>query len=250
MANELGVNLPQFNSDKVSVHGTRRRGTQAKLRWAIEVALPVDSASKCFRLPRSNPTKVPDSISGTGRLRERKSRVSPLPPPLAFLSLSSIRGGEGLAWSREAHKVQGTKVLWPSEVGRLAASWSTNLAWWRTSRPWLLRRWGWCSGRGPKRSEGVARRVDSVTLGPRDRSVVQLSYTDGQGGLHVRLSCGGGANWAARTRASWAETGKLSPHTIFFFILFIFSVLPYPFFFRIQIFKFKSLWNLYSNLDV
>jgi hypothetical protein len=42
------------------------------------------------------------------------TRVSPLPPPLAFLSLSSIRGGEGLARKREVHNVmEPPKVLGP-----------------------------------------------------------------------------------------------------------------------------------------
>jgi hypothetical protein len=47
------------------------------LRRRIEVALPIDSARKCFGLPCNNPAKVPESIPGTGRRRERKSRLSP-----------------------------------------------------------------------------------------------------------------------------------------------------------------------------
>jgi hypothetical protein len=122
MANELGCEFTLVHGGEVPVHGTGRRGTQAKLRRAITIAPYVDSARKCPGHPRNNPTKVPGSIPGTGRQRERESRASPLPPLQTFLSLSSVCGGEGLARSRAARKVRDTRVLWPGEVGRLAAN--------------------------------------------------------------------------------------------------------------------------------
>jgi hypothetical protein len=86
-----------FHGGKVSVYGVGQRGTQAKLRRAIKVALLVNSASKCYDLLRSNPAQAPDPIFVIGRRRKREFRVSPLPPPLplSFSKLYTRRRGFG-----------------------------------------------------------------------------------------------------------------------------------------------------------